>query len=79
LGIEPAGKFLDNKFEPGGSSGMSLEGDGHELKVTLKVEFGVFSHFWYEFGRVCHELHETSHHKLKTYLEGANFNHQVRK
>jgi hypothetical protein len=31
----PVGKFLVTQFEFGGSFGMSLEGDCHEVDVTL--------------------------------------------
>jgi hypothetical protein len=30
-------KFLNTKFELGGSFGMSLEGDCHEVEVTLLI------------------------------------------
>jgi hypothetical protein len=33
------GKFLVTKFEFGGSFGMSLEGDRHELEVTPNLEY----------------------------------------
>jgi hypothetical protein len=34
----PEGKFLVTKFEFGGSFGMSLEGDFHEVEVTPNLE-----------------------------------------
>jgi hypothetical protein len=34
----PKGKFLVTKFEFGGSFGMSLEGDFHEVEVTPNLE-----------------------------------------
>jgi hypothetical protein len=51
----PEGKFLVDKFEFGGSFGMSLEGDCHEVESTpnleLLVTFGMSSE------GVCHELY----------------------
>jgi hypothetical protein len=35
LALNTVGKFLVNKFELEGGFGMSLEGDCHELEVTL--------------------------------------------
>jgi hypothetical protein len=37
----PEGKFLITKFEFGGSFGMRLEGDCHEVKVTLNLKLSV--------------------------------------
>ncbi len=34
----PEGKFLVTNYEFGGSFGMSLEGDCHELEVTPNLE-----------------------------------------
>jgi hypothetical protein len=49
------GKFLVTKFEFGGSFGMSLEGDCHEVEVTpnsvLLATFGM------RLEGVCHELY----------------------
>jgi hypothetical protein len=49
------GKFLVTKFEFGGSLGMSLEGDCHEVEVTPNLELLV------TFGKglegVCHDLY----------------------
>jgi hypothetical protein len=42
------GKFLITKLEFGGSFGMRLEGDCHEVKVTPNLE--LLSQFWYELG-----------------------------
>jgi hypothetical protein len=41
-------QILVIKFEFGGSFGMSLEGDCHEVEDT--PNFGINSHFWYELG-----------------------------
>jgi hypothetical protein len=37
--LRSEGKFLGTKFEFGGSFGMSLEGDCHELEVTPNLEW----------------------------------------
>jgi hypothetical protein len=42
------GKFLVSKLEFGGSFGMSLAGDRHEVEVTPYIE--IVSHFWNELG-----------------------------
>jgi hypothetical protein len=44
----PEGKLLVTKFEFGGSFGMSLHGDCHEVVVTPNLESLVT--FWCEFG-----------------------------
>ena len=49
------GKFLVTKFEFGGSLGMSLEGDCHELEVTPNLELLVT--FGVSLEGVCHEVH----------------------
>jgi hypothetical protein len=36
--LSPEGKLLVTKFEFGGSFGMSLEGDCHEIEVILNLE-----------------------------------------
>ncbi len=49
------GKFLVTKFEFGGSFGMSLEGDCHEVEVKPNLELLVTLSMSLE--GVCHELH----------------------
>jgi hypothetical protein len=49
------GKFLVTKFEFGGSFGMSLEGDCHEVEVTLNFELLVS--FGMSLEGVCRELY----------------------
>ena len=51
----PEGKFLVTKFEFGGSFGMSLEGDCHEVEVTPNLELLVT--FGMSLEGVCHELY----------------------
>ncbi len=48
------GKFLLDKFEFGGSFGMSLEGDCHVVEVTPNLELLVTSGMKLE--GVCHEV-----------------------
>jgi hypothetical protein len=57
LGTEPApeGKLLVNEFEFGGSFGMSLEGDFHELEVTPNLELLVT--FVMTLEGICYELY----------------------
>jgi hypothetical protein len=43
------------KFEFGGSFGMSLEGDGHEVELTPNLELLVT--FCMRLELVCHELY----------------------
>jgi hypothetical protein len=38
ISVPTEGKFLATKFEFGGSFGVSLEGDCHELEVTPNLE-----------------------------------------
>jgi hypothetical protein len=52
---EPEGKFLVTKFEFGGSFGMSLEEDYHEIEVTPNLELLVS--FDVSLEGVCHELY----------------------
>jgi hypothetical protein len=52
--LGPEGKFIVAKFEFGGSFGMSLEGDCHEVEVTPNLE--VLVTFGRSFEGVCHEL-----------------------
>jgi hypothetical protein len=54
LNMSPTGKFLVTKFEFGGSFGMSLEGDCHEVGVTFNLELLVT--FGVSLKGVCHEL-----------------------
>jgi hypothetical protein len=49
------GKFLDTKFEFGGSLGMSLEGDCHEVEATPNLELLVT--FDMSLEGTCHELY----------------------
>ncbi len=51
----PEGKFLVTKFEFGGSFGMSLEGDCHEVEVTSNLE--LLATFGMSLEGVCHELY----------------------
>jgi hypothetical protein len=51
----PEGKFLVTEFEFGGSFGMSLEGDCHEILVTPNLELLVT--FGMCLKGVCHELY----------------------
>jgi hypothetical protein len=55
LVLRPEGNFFVTKFEFGGSFGMSLDLDCHEVEVThnlkLLVTFGM------SLGGVCHELY----------------------
>ena len=53
--MDPEGKFLVIKFEFGGSSGMSLEGDCYESEVTPNLELLVT--FGMSLERVCHDLY----------------------
>jgi hypothetical protein len=57
VGVErqAEGKFLVTKFEFGGSYGMSLEGDCHEVEVTPNLELQVT--FGMSLEGVCHELY----------------------
>jgi hypothetical protein len=48
------GKFLVAKFEFGGSFGMSLKGDCHDVEVTPYLELLV--NFDMSLEGVCHEL-----------------------
>jgi hypothetical protein len=50
----PEGKFLVTKFEFGGSFGMSLDGDCHEIEVTPNLKLLVT--FEMSLKGVCHEL-----------------------
>ncbi len=52
--VSPEGKFLVTKFEFGGSYGMSLEVDCHEVEVTPNLELLVT--FGMSLEGVCHEL-----------------------
>ncbi len=52
---QPEGKFLVTKFDVGGSFGMSLEGDCHEVEVTPDLELLVT--FGMSMEGVCHELY----------------------
>jgi hypothetical protein len=49
------GKFLVTKFQFGGSFGMSLEGDCHDLEVTPNLELLVT--FGMSLEGVSHELY----------------------
>jgi hypothetical protein len=49
------GKFLVTKYEFGGSFGMSLEGDCHEVDVTPNLDL-LFT-FGMSLEKVCHELY----------------------
>jgi hypothetical protein len=49
------GKFSVTKFRFGGSLGMSLEGDFHEVEVTPNLELLVT--FGMSLEEVCHELY----------------------
>jgi hypothetical protein len=51
----PEGKFLVTKFEFGGSFGVTLEGDVHEVEVTPNLELLVTFGMCLE--GVCHELY----------------------
>jgi hypothetical protein len=53
--VPTEGIFLVTKFEFGGSFGMSLEEDGHEVKVSPNLELLVT--FGMSLERVCPELH----------------------
>jgi hypothetical protein len=53
------GEFFVIKFEFGGTFGMSLEGDCHEVEVT--PNFGIVSHFWYELGRSLYIISLQAH------------------
>jgi hypothetical protein len=48
----PEGKFLATKFKFGGSFGMNLVGDYHELDVTLYLE--LLDTFGMRLDGVCH-------------------------
>jgi hypothetical protein len=51
----PEGKFLVKLFEFGGSLGMSLEGNCHEVEVTPNLELLIT--FGMNLEGVCHELY----------------------
>jgi hypothetical protein len=51
----PEGKFLVTQFEFGGSFGMSLDGDFHEVEVTPNLE--LFVTFGMSLEGVCNELY----------------------
>jgi hypothetical protein len=56
------GKFLVTEFEFGGSFGMSLKGNYHELEVSTNSELLVT--FGMSLEGVCHELYTQFHYKL---------------
>jgi hypothetical protein len=56
--LRSEGKFLVTKFEFRGSLGMSLEGDCHEVEVTLNSELLVT--FGMSLEGVCYVLYTTS-------------------
>jgi hypothetical protein len=63
--VKSEGKLLITKFEFGGSFGKSLQGDCHEIEVTLNLEFLVT--FGTSSGIVCHMLiRDISHDNLMT-------------
>ncbi len=53
--MTPKGKFLVAKFEFGGSFGMSLEVDCHEVEVTSNLKLLVT--FGMSLEGICHELY----------------------
>jgi hypothetical protein len=53
--LKPEGKFLVDKFEFGGTFGMSLEGDCYEVEVTPDLELLVT--FGMSLEGFCHELY----------------------
>jgi hypothetical protein len=63
----PEGKFLVAKFEFGGSFGMSLEGNCHDVEVTPNLE--VLVTFGMSLEGVCDELYTYFHYKLILNLE----------
>jgi hypothetical protein len=58
---KPKGKYLVVKIEFGGSFGMSLEGDCHEVEVTPNLEYLVT--FGVSLEGVCNELYTYFHKK----------------
>jgi hypothetical protein len=64
---KPEGKFLLTKIEFGGSFSMSLEGDSHEVEVTLNMELLVT--FGMSLEGVCNVLYSYFHYKLIPNLE----------
>ncbi len=65
--LPPEGKFLVTNFEFGGSFGMSVGGDCHEVEVTLNLELLVT--FGMSLEGVCYELYTSFHYKLIPNLE----------